>query len=131
MSNKSVNVKIDVDPDRILAKRGLGSSHKARILMASQISEKADPYVPFGLTGLLKNNHTIDIDGSKITYRQKYAAAQWKGSRKTKKGTIVTFKKYSKNFSGLRGPRWTERMMQARGREIVNSVADYVGGKAK
>lgn len=114
-----MSVKVQMNVQDIMFRRGLGTSNKARLMLADRVVALSDPYVPFD-TGMLKNNHYIASDGSKISYNQKYAAYQWYGN----------FRNYS-NQNGLRGGRWTDRMKQARGRELVKAVADYVGGKAR
>lgn len=119
----SINVKVDMDPDGILSRRGLGISKRTQILLANEVAKHSDPYIPFSNNNNvhLKNNKYIAADGTSITYKQKYAARQWDGN----------FKHYSNNASGLRGGRWTERMWQARGREILDGIAKTIGGKPR
>lgn len=116
----SINVKVEMDPDGILSRRGLGISKRTQILLANEVAKHSDPYIPFD-RGSLKSNKYIAADGASITYKQKYAARQWDGN----------FKNYSNNASGLRGGRWTERMWQARGREILDGIAKTIGGKSR
>lgn len=73
---------------------------------------KADPYVPF-LNGPLKNT-AVEHENS-IEYVTPYARRQY----------------YEHKGDGLRGREWDKRMWADRGKEITQSVADYIGGKAK
>ena len=51
----------------------------------------------------------------RIEYVQPYARRQY----------------YENRGNGLRGSHWTERMWADRGKEIIQSVAAYCGGKTK
>lgn len=62
---------------------------------------------------MLKN--TVKVEEKQITYVQPYARRQW----------------YENKGNGLRGKEWTIRMWNARKRDILKSVANYVGGEAK
>ena len=77
--------------------------------------------------GNLKNTATIASDGSQIVYSQPYAHYQWygkvMGGRAPKKytGDDLTY-----NGAPMRGPRWTERMMIDKRREIENNVEQFI-----
>lgn len=115
-----MSVKVNMDVQGILTSRGIGNSNTARLILANDISRFSDQCIPFD-TGLLKNNHSIALDGSSITYHQSYAQAQYNRSGKSR----------SNNNSGLRGGQWTRRAVQAHKSEILNDVAQVVGGKPK
>lgn len=60
-------------------------------------------------------NHTAVEHENSIEYVTPYARRQY----------------YEHKGDGLRGREWDKRMWADRGQEITQSVADYIGGKAK
>lgn len=116
-----MKVTLQLDPvDKILLKRHMGKDRSAQRFFTSTVRRHCDKYVPM-LSGTLKN--TAQEGESYILYNTPYAAKNYfensgNGLQGTAKG-------------GLRGKLWDKRMMAAEGREVVGSVADYVGGKAK
>lgn len=107
-------VRLEIDPvDRILLKRSLVRNGAAQKFFTHEVRRLSDPYVPM-LNGPLKN--TAVERTNKIIYIQPYARRQYYEN---------------KGGKGLRGKMWDQRMWAARGKEIVQSVAKYVGGKAK
>jgi hypothetical protein len=108
-----MRVKVHLDSaSAILAKRKLGKGGQAQRYMVSEVRRKTDPYVPF-LNGPLKNT-AVEHENS-IEYVTPYARRQY----------------YEHKGDGLRGREWDKRMWADRGQEITQSVADYIGGKAK
>jgi len=73
----SVRVKVDVDVQRIPPKIHKGVS-KAQFVLANQVHADMNRYVPF-LSGDLRNQSTIAIDGKSIYYNVPYARAQFYG----------------------------------------------------
>lgn len=107
------NIKLKIDPaDKILLKRNLNRNGKGQQFFTHEVRRLSDPYVPF-LSGTLKN--TAQELTSRIEYVQLYARRQY----------------YENRGNGLRGSHWTERMWADRGKEIIQSVAAYCGGKTK
>lgn len=107
------NIKLKIDPaDKILLKRNLNRNGKGQQFFTHEVRRLSDPYVPF-LNGTLKN--TAQELTNRIEYVQPYARRQY----------------YENRGNGLRGSHWTERMWADRGKEIVQSVAAYCGGKTK
>lgn len=107
------NIKLKIDPaDKILLKRNLNRNGKGQQFFTHEVRRLSDPYVPF-LSGTLKN--TAQELTSRIEYVQPYARRQY----------------YEHKGNGLRGSHWTERMWADRGKEIIQSVAAYCGGKTK
>lgn len=107
------NIKLKIDPaDKILLKRNLNRNGKGQQFFTHEVRRLSDPYVPF-LSGTLKN--TAQELTSRIEYVQPYARRQY----------------YENCGNGLRGSHWTERMWADRGKEIIQSVAAYCGGKTK
>lgn len=114
-------IKLNLDPtDKILLKRYLNQNGKAQKFLTSEVKRLADPYVPF-LNGNLKRE--VRVEATKITYTQPYAKRQYYEN----KGLGID----GISRGGLRGKQWVSRMWSDRGKEIVKSVADFVGGKAK
>ena len=107
------NIKLKIDPaDKILLKRNLNRNGKGQQFFTHEVRRLSDPYVPF-LSGTLKN--TAQELTNRIEYVQPYAKRQY----------------YENRGNGLRGSLWTERMWADRGKEIIQSVAAYCGGKTK
>lgn len=108
-----MKVKIKIDPaNAILAKRKLGKGGEAQKFMVHEVRRVSDNYVPF-LNGPLKNT-AIENEES-IEYVQPYARKQY----------------YENKGNGLRGKEWDKRAWADRGEEITESVAKFIGGKAK
>lgn len=111
MGKTRVRLQIDSE-DKILLKRNLNKNGEGQEFFTHEVRRLSDPYVPY-LNGPLKN--TAIEQTTRITYPQPYARRQY----------------YEHKGKGLRGKRWAERMWADRGKEIVQSVANYCGGKAK
>ena len=93
-------------------KRKLNRNGDAQRFFTHEVRRLSDPYVPMQ-TGILKNTAVEQTD--KITYPQSYARRQY----------------WENRGDGIRGKQWEKRMWNARGKEIVQSVAKFTGGKAK
>lgn len=107
------NVRLQIDQaDKVLLKRNLSRNGKGQQFFTHEVRRLSDPYVPF-LTGTLKNSATETP--TTITYNTPYARRQY----------------YEHRGNGLRGAQWDKRMWADRGKEIVQSVAAYCGGKSK
>lgn len=107
-------VTIKMDPTQtILLKRYLNKDGKAQSFFTSEVARLCDPYVPF-VSGHLKNNK--EVAASYIHYVSPYAAKQYYENKGGHNGP-------------LRGKLWDKRMWADRGPEIVQAVANYVGGK--
>ena len=118
----ATKVRIQIDStQKILLKRYLNKDGQAQEKFTKEIAKYSDNYVPFK-TGRLKNM-MIKIQTSKIIYSAPYARKQYY----TNKG----MGKQGTSLGGLRGKMWDKRMWNDRGNEIVKSVAQFVGGRAK
>ncbi len=110
------NVRLEMDAaDAILLKRHLDDNGEAQRFFTHEVRRVADPYVPMQ-TGMMKNS-AIETANT-ITYPQPYSKRQYYGNG-------------SDGSENLRGRLWIPRMWSDRGKEIVQSVADYVGGRAE
>ena len=97
----SVRVNVDVDVGRIPPKIQ-NATGKAQYALANQVHADMNPYVPM-LSGDLRNQSTIAIDGKSIYYNVPYARKQFyiQHSRYTTPGT---------------GPRWDLKAKAIHGR---------------
>lgn len=132
-----MNIKIksvNVNPDAIMQKRGLGPSTKVRKYLAESVAKYSDPYVPMsaGAGAHMKNAKQIAPDGSNIKYPGPYAHYQYVGlvmvGRAPKRYTQRALRYHG---GPMRGKEWEKRMLADRGRDLTKDVAAYVGGKAK
>ena len=138
-----MEIKTNIDVEKILTKRGLGKSKAAVKLMAQTVARLSDPYVPMSAgAGAHMKTCVIAGDGSTITYRGPYAKYQFKGvvmvgsvtgSPWAKKGEpkVTTGRALQYHGAPMRGKEWVNRMMADRGEEVVQAVAKKVGGKKK
>ena len=140
----NVRMEVHVDPDTILASRGLGKSDAARVFVAETVARLSDPYVPMapGSGAHMKEQYNVAPDGTTITYRGPYAHYQYvgevmvgteSGSPYAKSGEPKRYTGQEIQYSGapMRGKEWDKRMMADRGDEVRKAAAKYVGGKAK
>lgn len=116
----NVKIKMD-DTGKILLKRYLNKDGKAQEKFTKDIAKYSDNYIPFK-TGRLKNM-MIEIQVSKIIYSAPYA----KKAYYTNKG----LGKQGNSAGGIRGKFWDKRMWNDRGNDVVKSIAQFVGGRAK
>lgn len=118
----ATNVKIKMDDiGKILLKRSLNKDGKAQEKFTKEIAKYSDNYVPFK-TGRLKNM-MIEIQTSKIIYKAPYAKKQYYSNKGMGKQGV--------SLGGLRGKYWDKRMWSDKGNDIIKSVAQFVGGRAK
>lgn len=127
-----MNAIVNVDADRILRERGLGSSADAVRYLASEVKRLSDPYVPMQ-SGTLKN--TAQVTDDSVLYNAPYAHYQYHGAvmagRAPKHYTGEKLRYHGGDSSPPRGPEWDKRMMADRGDELRESFARHIGGKAK
>ncbi len=122
-----VDITLSMEPaDKILLKRHLNKNGKAQKFFTHEVRRNCDPYVPMQ-TGILKNTAVEHVNH--IEYVQPYARRQYYGNQGT--GKQGTTKLSAHNYKCLRGKLWDKRMWADRGEKIVQSVADYCGGRAK
>ena len=113
----ATNVKIQMDPtQKILLKRYLNKNGQAQIKFTKEVAKNCNNYVPFQ-TGRLKDM-MVNLSTDKITYKAPYAAKQYY----TNKGG---------NNGALRGKMWDKRMWSDKGDSIVQTIADFVGGRTR
>lgn len=126
-----MKIKVDINTAKIMKQRGLGGDNRAQVFLASEVKRLSDPYVPMQ-QGALKNNAVIASDGSTLTYTQPYAHYQYYGEAMAGRAPKhYTGKALDYSGGGLRGPNWDKRMLIDRGDDLTESIAKFVGGKAK
>ncbi len=115
-----MKVRVNIDSaDRILLKRNLNKNGKAQRFFTTEVVRLANPYVPFK-TGGLKDKQ-VKVNPNSIQYNAPYAKKQYYNNAGFgNEGTVR---------GGLRGKMWIPRMWNDRGKDIVNSVAKFVGGR--
>lgn len=127
-----MNFEVNVNAAAILSGRGLGDSTRARKYLASTVARLCDPYVPMsaGAGAHMKNFRQTAEDGSHVLYPGPYAHYQYKGE--------VMAGRAPKHYTGraidyhggpMRGKEWDRRMMADRGDEVLDNLAEFVGGK--
>lgn len=116
----NVRIKMD-DTGRILLKRYLNKDGQAQERFTKVCAKWMNNYVPYDHGGL--KDIRVEIEKDKVIYDSDYAKKQYYTNRGNgKEGTSI---------GGLRGKFWDKRMWNDRGNEIVKSIAQFVGGRAK
>ncbi len=110
-----VKIKVELDAaDKIKLRHLLNKNGKGQAFLTHEVRRLSDSYVPMD-TGALKN--TAREDTASITYVQPYSATQYYNNA----GTL----------GGIRGKLWDKKMLADHKKDLVDSVAAYVGGKGK
>ncbi|NFD31031.1 capsid protein [Clostridium botulinum] len=113
----ATTVRIQIDKaEKILLKRYLNRNGQAQIKFTQEVAKQCNNYVPF-LTGRLKDM-SVELKIDKLIYNAPYAAKQYY----TNKGG---------NRGALRGKYWDKRMWSDKGDKIVQTIADFAGGRRK
>lgn len=113
----ATTVKIQIDKtEKILLKRYLNKNGQAQVRFTKEVAKQCNNYVPF-FTGRLKDM-SIELKIDKIIWNAPYAAKQYY----TNKGG---------NRGALRGKYWDKRMWSDKGDRIVQTIADFAGGRSK
>lgn len=118
----ATTVKIQMDKtQKILLKRHLNKNGKAQVKFTKEVAKNCNNYVPF-LTGRLKDM-SVELKTDKIIYNAPYAAKQYYTNKGMgKQGTAL---------GGLRGKYWDKRMWSDKGDRIVQTIADFAGGRTR
>ncbi|WP_434305902.1 minor capsid protein [Clostridium botulinum] len=113
----ATTVRIQIDKtERILLKRYLNKNGQAQVKFTKDVAKECNNYVPF-LTGRLKDM-SVQLKTDKIIWRAPYAAKQY-------------YLNKGGNRGALRGKYWDKRMWSDRGDKIVQSIAEFCGGRTK
>ena len=118
----ATNVRVEMDDtQKILLKRYLNKNGQAQVKFTKEVAKSCNNYVPFK-TGRLKDM-MVTLGTDKITYNAPYAAKQYYLNKGMGRG--------GESVGGLRGKRWDRRMWISNGDKIVQSIAEFVGGRSK
>lgn len=114
-------VRIKMDPtQKILLKRSLNENGGAQRFFTSEMQRVMHPYVPV-LESKLRDSSVIK--GTCIEYNTPYARRQFYENQ----GNGIE----GMNNGGRAGSQWAQRAWADNGDAVVESVADYVGGRAR
>lgn len=116
----TVKVEMD-DTQKILLKRYLNKNGQAQIKFTKEVAKQCNNYVPFK-AGRLKDM-MIELQANKIIYNAPYAAEQYYKNKGMGKQGVAT--------GGLRGKFWDKRMWSDKGDKIVQTIAQFCGGRSK
>lgn len=118
----ATNVRVDIDDSqKILLKRYLNKNGKAQVEFTKLVAKYSNNYVPYD-TGRLKDM-MVSIETDRIVFNAPYSKVQYYTNKgEGKQGT---------SMGGRRGKMWDKRMFIDHGDKIVQSIAEFVGGKAK
>lgn len=116
MSN---HVRIIMDStQKILLARYLNQDGRAQVEFTKECAKFMNAYTPYA-TGRLKDM-MVTINTDNVTYNAPYAARQYyTNAGNGRQGT---------SNGGIRGKQWAPRMWTAKGDEIVETIANFVGG---
>lgn len=121
-----VKVNVDINKNKIMSARGMGSSNGVRKELASEVARLSDPYVPMQ-QGHLKNDKQIAQDGSCILYPGPYAHYHWLGEIMAGRAPKqYTGKKLTYNGAPMRGSRWTVRMLADKRKELESNIETFI-----
>lgn len=115
-----MNVRIEINSTKeILAKRKLQDDGPAQQLFTKECALCFNNYVPFK-SGTLKDLD-VKTNVDNIVYYAPYARKQYYENKGNGIGGV--------NRNGQRGKLWDKRAWSDHRDEIINKVADFVGGK--
>lgn len=118
----STNVKVEINPtQQILLKRYLDKNGRAQVQFTKLVARYSNNYIPYR-TGRLKDM-MVTLESDRIIYSAPYAKKQYYTNKGEGRG--------GESVGGLRGKRWDRRMWISNGDKIVQSIAEFCGGKAK
>lgn len=147
MSGIMFEVEIDLPgTHEMLQGLNLEPTGRAQQFFTNEIIRYSDKYVPFD-AGILKNSAMPAPDYESIIYVAPYARYHWFGKKMvdpdtgkssfynpksgrhwSRPGVQKELTDEDMQYQGapLRGPRWIERMWQAEGQEIVESLQLFI-----
>lgn len=118
----ATKVRVEMnDTQKILLKRYLNKNGYAQVKFTKECAKVFNNYTPF-LTGRLKDM-MVELRADKIIYNAPYAKKQYYGNK--------GLGKQGASIGGLRGKFWDRRAWQNHGDKIVQTIAEFVGGRTK
>ncbi|MBO0559004.1 capsid protein [Clostridium botulinum] len=113
----ATTVKIQIDKtEKILLKRYLNKNGQAQVEFTKEVAKNCNNYIPF-LTGRLKDE-SVQLKTDKIIWSAPYAKKQY-------------YLNKGGNRGALRGKYWDKRMWSDKGDRIVQTIADFAGGRTR
>ncbi|AVP61695.1 MULTISPECIES: minor capsid protein [Clostridium] len=113
----STSVRVQIDKtQKILLKRYLNKNGQAQVKFTKEVAKNCNNYVPF-LTGRLKDM-SVQLKTDKIIWSAPYAKKQY-------------YLNKGGNRGALRGKYWDKRMWSDKGDRIVQTIADFAGGRKR
>ena len=111
-----------LNPEKILAKRGLNTGGKVQKYIDSKVLEYSEPYVPKDTGALIASGIThTQIGSGQVKYRTVYARRWYYMPAKFAQGTGRGM-----NTTG-RGNYWFERMKKEKGQQILKGAKRIAG----
>lgn len=118
----ATNVRIDIDDSqKILLKRYLNKNGKAQVQFTKECAKAMNNYTPFK-TGRLKDM-MVTLESDRIIYNAPYSKKQYYLNKGMGRG--------GESVGGKRGKFWDRRMFIDHGDKIVQSIAEFCGGRSK
>lgn len=137
-----IYLQSDVDADKILRNRGLGSNGLVAKFMASEVKRLCEPYVPMQ-QGVMKNSAQISGNGKYLIYPGPYAHYQHTGEVYgpniplgdgrfiSKAPKHPTGKRIQYHGGPMRGDHWEKRMMADHKDDLERSTENYIRSLGK
>ena len=118
----AAKVKVVMDnTQKILLKRYLNKNGKAQVRFTKECAKAFNNYVPFD-TGRLKDD-MVQLETSRIIYNAPYSRKQYYSNK--------GLGKQGNQVGGKRGKFWDKRAWVDNGDKIVQTIAEFCGGRAK
>ena len=123
-----INTNIDIcKVDDIIKKLQLGANDKVQKKLTQEILRRSDKYVPADGQAILSRTASINSRFDEVIYKTPYARYHWFGKKMIGPAPkTLTNEDMVYRGAPLRGPFWVERMWQAEGEEIIDSIEKYV-----
>lgn len=122
MGSKKIAWKIKMDDtQKILLRRYLNKNGEAQMKLSKEYAKAMNNYVPY-LHGRLKDMNVV-VNRNNVTYEAPYARRQFYNNKGNGKQGLKQ--------GGLRGKRWDKRAWIDKGDDIIQTIADFVGGRGK
>lgn len=139
-----VNTRVELDHiNNILRRRGLEARGRAQKILDSEVLRLSEPYTPFHVGGLKGSGiRGTTLGSGKVIWNAPYArflyygkvmvgiesGSPWakKGERKVKTNKNLTY-----NDAPKRGSFWFERMKTDHLKDLLNKLAQVVGGRVR
>ena len=123
----NVEIKVNLDVNKIMNKYGLGANKEAQRFLASEVERLCQPYVPMSAGSGAHLVNSARVYDDKIVWPGPYAHYQYVGE--VMAGTApkhYTGKPIKYHGGPMRGKEWDKRMMADRKDDICKAVENYM-----